>query len=427
MENYQVTRKEWLEALKQNASPDIDECIYYLGNVCSLLGSLKDTPQDPEWHGEGDVYIHTKMVLEELYVLLDSDAAHITGEKRQALILGALFHDIGKPLSVREREIREVRRIVSPQHEAIGRSYLTFLLPEIELSYSVIYQVMGLVGEHHRPKLLMVRNHSAGDFWQLSRCVDIELVYWLEVADMRGRICSDIKSQLMHLEEFKLFSTEYGVWQKDIHRSWQQQLESSLISLSADSRDYVYSHAVSGMERGFISTVDEAIAITYQRRNSFAELVVLCGPSGSGKSTWVRQQGLNYQVISLDEIRREINGNAASQANTGKVLHLAKDRLKACLRKGINVIWDATNLRYDFRKVVCDIGKDYHALVTLVVFQAPYSKICQSNRSRVLAVPDKVLAKQFASYQWPTPDEVHRYCIVNAQGQVLLKHGYFSE
>ncbi|MBU2711448.1 AAA family ATPase [Zooshikella harenae] len=421
-----MKRREWLDALKKDAFPDVDECIHYLGSVCTWLHDLKSTPQDPEWHGEGDVYIHTGMVLDELYGLLKDQAAHITGEKRQALILGALFHDIGKPVTVREREVQAIRRIVSPQHEAVGRSYLAFLLPELELSHEVIYLIMGLVGEHHRPKLLMVKNQGPEHFWLLSRCVDIELVYWLEVADMCGRICLDIKTQLMYLEEFKLFCKEYGVWKSDIHNEWQHQLENTLKLLPDGCQDYVYSRAIYDMERATISTVEEAVAKTYQRRECFAELMVLCGPSGSGKSTWVKQQS-NYQVISLDVIRQEINGHAASQANVGKVLHLAKDRLKACLRKGVNVIWDATNLRYDFRKIVCDIGKDYHALVTLVVFQVPRSTIYQGNRNRTQAVPDEVLARQFISYQWPTPDEAHRYCIVNDKGQTLLKHGYYSD
>ena len=51
-------------------------------------------PQDPEWHGEGDVLTHTKMVADALFRLpeyqaLDAQAQHI-------LFASALLHDVEK-------------------------------------------------------------------------------------------------------------------------------------------------------------------------------------------------------------------------------------------------------------------------------------------------------------------------------------------
>ena len=35
----------------------------------SWFADMKDVPQDPEWHAEGDVFTHTKMVCEALLQL----------------------------------------------------------------------------------------------------------------------------------------------------------------------------------------------------------------------------------------------------------------------------------------------------------------------------------------------------------------------
>ena len=125
--------KTWLQSLKQEAEPDWATCLQMLGGHISLLRDYADTPQDPIWHAEGDVAIHTDWVLQALYRLLRHRAKHLSGAKRQALILGALLHDIGKPLTTKTKAIDGVIRWVAPHHEAIGRSYLVPLLADLQL------------------------------------------------------------------------------------------------------------------------------------------------------------------------------------------------------------------------------------------------------------------------------------------------------
>ncbi|MGB1011229.1 MAG: HD domain-containing protein, partial [Thiolinea sp.] len=190
---------DWLASLTQQATPDMDECVAMLGDTISWLHRLKATEQDAEWHAEGNVHIHTNMVLQELYQLLANEAQHIQGSQRQAIILGTLLHDIAKPIRTRPFEIAGVQRIGAPQHEAYGRSYLAFKLLELALPFQVVWTVLNLVGEHHMPKRLSVKNGSQADYQTLARQADTELLYWLEVADMRGRICPDLQQQLLYL------------------------------------------------------------------------------------------------------------------------------------------------------------------------------------------------------------------------------------
>ncbi len=411
----------WLNELASKAKPDVNECIEYLGENFEWLYELKNTPQDPEWHAEGNVHIHTDMVLAELYNLLDNEASHFNGKQRQALILGALFHDIAKPMRTKEVEINDVLRVASPQHESVGRSYLAFKLMELELEFDVVWNVLGLVGEHHMPKLLTVRNKAKGDYLALSRRANLELLYWLETADMKGRTCPDLPLQLQHLAEFKMFAEEYEVWNKP------HSLELDFISLVESESDsvanyYIKAHAVSELESGAISLPIEAVARTYEYKQNYSNLIVICGPSGSGKTTWIGNNCADHVLISLDDIREEINGDRRNQKNKGKVIHLARDRLKQALRNKQDVVWDATSLRSDFRKVICDLGRDYHALVTIVLFMLPESIIYQNNRNREYAVPEDVLLKQFEDFQFPLVDEAHYFQIVGEKGELLYSN-----
>ncbi len=97
--------------ISEGYQPEFQEIITELGIFFPLLKKLVNTPQDPEWHAEGDVCTHTSMVLSALYSLINAHGQNLTSDKRLALILAAALHDIAKPLSTRTMEIRGVQRI----------------------------------------------------------------------------------------------------------------------------------------------------------------------------------------------------------------------------------------------------------------------------------------------------------------------------
>lgn len=137
--------KTFFDEIRRGASPNLDECVEALGDRLPLLRRFRETPQDPEWHAEGDVHIHTQMVMDEAYQLLAGPASHLEGEGRLLLVLGALLHDIAKPICTRPQELKGVERIVARGHEAAGRSYLA---PRLlgELPYPSLEVLLGLVG-----------------------------------------------------------------------------------------------------------------------------------------------------------------------------------------------------------------------------------------------------------------------------------------
>ena len=61
------------------------------------LRSLADCPQDPRYHAEGNVLIHTKLVCEALVALPQWQALPAT--ERSVLFAAALLHDVAKPAS----------------------------------------------------------------------------------------------------------------------------------------------------------------------------------------------------------------------------------------------------------------------------------------------------------------------------------------
>ncbi|WPX39498.1 CCA tRNA nucleotidyltransferase [Akkermansia sp. N21116] len=94
--------------------------------------------QPPQWHPEGDVYIHTMMMLDRL----EDDGT----EPSLELVLATLLHDIGKPAS---RFLDpEDDRIRFSGHEAVGRDMVSGILRRLHYPNSVVDAVSFMVGRH---------------------------------------------------------------------------------------------------------------------------------------------------------------------------------------------------------------------------------------------------------------------------------------
>ena len=332
----------------------------------------------------------------------------------------ALLHDVGKTRCTRWMEIRGQRRLGSPDHEAIGRSYLAFQLMKLPLSFSVIWTVLGLVGEHQMPKMLVVQQMTEGAYIALSRRADMALLYWLECADMQGRIGENIPQQLDYLELFRKHCHAYGMWQKSYELAGLAEL---LADESDAARTYLRACAIDALQRGRIALASEAVARFSRYKDEHGQLFLLCGPSGIGKSRFVVQQCQHMTVVSLDDIREELWGDRTCQDNPKLVVTTAQQRLKTHLRNQETVVWDATNLRQDYRRQLYGIARDHHALITLVLFLAPEPEIYAGNTNREHAVPTEVLDRQIANFQFPKVSDAHAVIVVDGEGNPLsLQH-----
>ncbi|MFO6422198.1 AAA family ATPase [Motilimonas sp. KMU-193] len=414
----------WLNSLAISHTPTFAECVGYLGDTFPLLHQFSDTEQDNIWHAEGNVAIHTDMVLSQLYNILSTDAKHITGVNRQILILAALLHDIAKPITTKRKLMSGIERVVAPKHEEIGASYLALKLPELPLEHQAIRGIIGLVGFHQMNKRLVIKNMGYSHYLHLALNLDLALLYWLELADMQGRTCSDQSLQIDLLDQFKMFAQEYQLWGED--DVVEAILKPIQIKASRAEQVYLNGYALRQLATEQINMVEQGVAKNYQGGQDYSHLYVMCGVSGSGKSTWIEQNLNGFEVISLDTIRETLNGKRSCQKHRGQVLQLAKSRLKTALAKKQNVVWDATNIRKDFRQIICDLGLSYGALITLVAFQVKESTLRRDNKSRRHVVGDDIITSQLAKLEWPSFTEGHRMLIIGEKGKELFRQGTFE-
>ena len=174
--------------LLQAARPSVGLALALdLGVVAALLPELVPLvgcQQEPEWHPEGDVWVHTLMVVDEA----TAQSHDLERPQRTAVMLGAVCHDLGKPATTAFID----GRIRSPDHEQAGVEPTLRLLDRLNVhsigGYDVRGQVTGLVAQHLKPGMFHKAPHvSDGAFRRLALKVDLELLARLARADCRGR------------------------------------------------------------------------------------------------------------------------------------------------------------------------------------------------------------------------------------------------
>jgi tRNA nucleotidyltransferase (CCA-adding enzyme) len=110
------------------------------------LHALAGTPQDPEWHPEGDVFTHTAHCCDALAGLDEWRARDVLS--RAVYMFAVLAHDFGKPSTTHVAERDGVQRIVSPGHEEAGGPATESFLERIHAPRAVRDRVMPLVTNH---------------------------------------------------------------------------------------------------------------------------------------------------------------------------------------------------------------------------------------------------------------------------------------
>ncbi len=162
--------------------------LYDLGVVDQLfpeLAALVGVPQEPEWHPEGDVDIHTMMVADEARRLIDD----LDYPRKVAVMLGAVCHDLGKPpttefIDGRTRSLGHDEAGVEPTISFLERLGIQTLH-----GFDVREQVVQLVRYHLKPGMYFKSKTPVGDgaFRRLARKVEPDLLYRVAKADSLGR------------------------------------------------------------------------------------------------------------------------------------------------------------------------------------------------------------------------------------------------
>jgi tRNA nucleotidyltransferase (CCA-adding enzyme) len=149
--------------------------------------ALVGVPQEPDWHPEGDVWIHTMMVLDEAAKLRTGRV-----DEDLALMYGSLAHDFGKPSTTRVIG----GRITSYEHDARGAVIAVGFLERLRAPNDLTRKVEALVRHHLAPALFHKNGATPKGYRRLARDlaaagVPPDLLLRVATADHLGRTTDD--------------------------------------------------------------------------------------------------------------------------------------------------------------------------------------------------------------------------------------------
>ena len=338
--------------------------------------AMADCAQDAEWHSEGDVWTHTKLVVRQLLEL--DEWPSLTPREQVILIFTGLFHDVAKPLTTEVDP--ETGRVRSPEHAVKGEFVARNVLRDLACELAIREEIARMIRYHGRPAFLLERDEPTHEVVRLSWLVSNRLLYLFALADTRGRDTDSMTRPEENLHFWKLMAEE------------------------SDCYDQPYPFATDHARFTFFRQREPNLH--YIPHEDFACTVTLmAGLPGSGKDTWLSTNRSDLPVVSLDDIRGELDIEPTD--DQGRVAQAARERCREFLRSGTSFAFNATNTMRQTRGRWIDLFASYNARIEVVYLEPPFEKLLRQNKARSNAVPEAVIRRLALKCEPPTWIECH--------------------
>jgi len=334
---------------------------------------LYECPQEPDFHAEGNVGIHTEMVVEALLGL--PEYGDLAGPEQVALLASALLHDVAKPACT----VIEAGRISSPRHAAVGEKIARELLWDED--FELREQICSLVRLHGLPLWALEKPNPWSSVIGASLRVSNRLVYLLAKADVLGRICADQPELLDRAEYFKEFCIENQCFDKP----------------------YPFANAHSKFRYFF---TDARYPAGLYDDTAF-QIQLMSGIPGSGKDTFLKDNLL--PMISLDNLRQEMGVEHGDSKGQGHVVQAAYRLAKKYCAARQSFVWNSTNLTADLRSKLINTLSVYNPAFQIIYVETSLAQIFQRRKEDI---PFAHLSRMIRMLDVPLPTEAHEvvYC-----------------
>ena len=382
------TSKEFEKLLSALPSDDtskkIDWDALYETPLGKYLVGMSKTPQNPEYHAEGDVLTHTKMVCEALLSL--SEYKRLKREEREILLISALLHDIGK---IKATKVID-GKLASPHHTSYSASmarellWRDFSLSGDDEARNMRESICALVRYHSFPpyavkakdpefKMLKIASIS-----NIHKGFTVENLCILEKADALGRIGSDGSDYLERIELCRILAEDIGCL------------------------DSAYPFADSFSQRAYFrGKTDWRDAQMYN--DTWGEVILMSGLPASGKDTYIANNYSHLPTVCLDDIRVKLGISPTDKQ--GEVVNFAHEQAREYLRKKQPFIWNATSLLPMLRSRQIELFEGYGASVRTVFIETDWQEELRRNRERSRHVPEAVIENMLSRLDPPEPHE----------------------
>lgn len=344
----------------------------------SWVADMQFVEQHKIHHAEGNVSIHTQMVLDELQYV--ENFMSLSEQDKEILWAAALMHDIEK----RSTSVDEGNGVISAHGHARRGEYTarTILFRDVPTSFHIREQIASLVRFHGLPIWLLEKESPEKKALEVAMRVNTQHLAILSEADACGRMCANTKSLIDNIQLFQEFCIEHDCWNKKKE-------------FASDAARFHYFNT----ENSYVDYVPF--------ENFKCKVIMLSGLPGMGKDHYIQTLKTDIPIVSLDAIRRKHKISPTDKSGNGRVVQMAKEEARSYLRKGQDFIWNATNITQQMRSQLVELFVSYGAKVKIVYIEKSYELWRNQNRNREYPLPESVLDKMLGKLEIPQVTEAH--------------------
>lgn len=335
---------------------------------------LRGCPQNPRYHAEGDVWIHTRMVTEAL-VAFDAWRALET-EDREDLFAAALLHDVGKPECTR---VLPDGRVTSRGHARRGALKARRILWRLGVPLARRERICALVRHHMVPLYLRDSERRERQAVAVSHAVRCDHLGLLGRADMRGRISDDSVDLADRHDAFESICRRLGClhepypFDSDHQRFWTFRRPEHPLGEPAPPL---------GESR----------------------VVLLSGLSPTVRRQWLDEHAGSRPVVDLDALSRRL-GIGIAEDDSSEVVAEARGRARELLGRGASFVWNDACLTRELRAHLLDLFADHRARVEIVYLEPTEEQLLEEQRRH--GEPPARLERMLDRWEVPDATEGH--------------------
>jgi len=313
------------------------------------------------------------------------------------------------------------RRGTMPPHSRESAKVARAFLHRLGVPFTTREHAVALVLNLRQPESLVASAAPPEAYMRLACRLDLRALYQLSRAEA-AMLPGDVGAKrLARLESFRATAQQAGVFGRPPEPPvTREQLAGAGFThprrahRAANALRYFRLCAGPLQERWFAERLGR------ESRSPGGRLNLLVGAAGAGKSVWAQEHLADGLLVSSDRMRAELTGDAADQSQNYLVFQRCADRLRAALKEGQNVTFDATNYMERLRQLPVQTARWTGAEIHSYYFDISLQTALERNRRRARLVPEHVIRRHFRLLTPPALYEADQHWIVDEQGNARL-------
>ena len=310
---------------------------------------------------------------------------------------------------------------VPPPHARHSARVARSFLRRIRVPFTIREHAVALISHHGKPANLARSGAPAETFLRLACQLNLEALYRLSRAEMAAAPEAVPGERRLSLEAFRQRAQQLGVFHAPPECPLGPQ-ELAAFGIQDPQQAHRAANALRyfRLRSSLVARQWFVERLRQETRRPCGRLVLLIGPAGCGKSSWARQQLQHTQIISSDRTRAELTGDPADQSRNYLVFQRCTARMRAMLKAGESVTFDATNYSEELRRLPVEAARRCGAEIHSYFFDVDLTTVLQRNQQRARRVPEHVIRRHFRLLTPPALYEADQQWVVDCDGEARL-------